>query len=96
MQVGFSKRALLAGLILWLGSALAAATADGPAISLGHSTVPLNGPWSFALGDDPRWASPTFDDGAWERVDLTSASRATFPAGTIAAIADTSATPGIA
>ncbi|WP_372784252.1 hypothetical protein [Phenylobacterium sp.] len=73
MQLGFSWRALLVGLIFWLGTALAAAASDGPAISLGHSTVPLNGPWTFALGDDPRWASPTFDDGAWERVDLTPA-----------------------
>ena len=73
MQVGFSWRALVVGLVLWLGSALAATAGDGPAISLGHATVPLNGPWSFALGDDPRWASPTFDDGAWERVDLTPA-----------------------
>lgn len=73
MQVGFSWRALLVGLILWLGSALAVAAADAPAISLGRSTVPLNGPWSFALGDDLRRASPTFDDAAWERVDLTPA-----------------------
>lgn len=40
-------------------------------ITLGHSTMPLNGPWRFHVGDDPRWASPDFDDAAWETVDLT-------------------------
>lgn len=29
------------------------------------------GPWKFHAGDDPRWAAPTFDDSAWENVDLT-------------------------
>ena len=73
MQVGFSWHALLVAIVFWLGSAVAAVAADGPAISLGHATVPLNGPWSFALGDDPRWATATFDDRAWEHVDLTPA-----------------------
>lgn len=27
--------------------------------------------WRFHAGDDPRWAQPTFDDRAWELVDLT-------------------------
>lgn len=40
-------------------------------IALGHSTVPLNGPWRFHVGDDPRWSSPDFDDSPWETVDLT-------------------------
>jgi len=35
-----------------------------------YSVVPLNGPWKFHTGDDPRWAAPTFDDSAWENVDL--------------------------
>jgi hypothetical protein len=73
MRVRFAWLGLLVGLFLWLGCGLAAAAADGPAISLGRSTVPLNGPWRFAVGDDPRWASPAFDDAAWERVDLTPA-----------------------
>lgn len=42
-------------------------------ITLGHSTAPLNGPWRFHVGDDPRWSSPDFDDSAWETVDLTPA-----------------------
>ena len=40
-------------------------------IDLGHSTLPLNGPWRFSVGDDLRWASPEFDDSHWESVDLT-------------------------
>ena len=42
-------------------------------ITLGHSTAPLNGPWRFHVGDDPRWSSPDFDDSSWETVDLTPA-----------------------
>ncbi|KLD63462.1 hypothetical protein Y882_11905 [Dyella japonica DSM 16301] len=45
-------------------------------IVLGHSTVPLNGPWRFHIGDDQRWSSPDFDDSAWETVDLTPAAGA--------------------
>jgi hypothetical protein len=32
--------------------------------------------WRFHAGDDPRWAQPTFDDRAWELVDLTAPSGA--------------------
>ncbi|RUL75218.1 glycoside hydrolase [Dyella choica] len=42
-------------------------------ITLGHSTVPLNGPWRFHVGDDARWSSADFDDSSWETVDLTPA-----------------------
>ncbi|HEU5458145.1 MAG TPA: SpoIIE family protein phosphatase [Terracidiphilus sp.] len=28
----------------------------------------LNGPWQFHLGDNPAWASPAFDDDAWEQL----------------------------
>ena len=31
----------------------------------------LDGPWRFHVGDDPRWASATADDSAWESVDMT-------------------------
>ncbi|WP_426270153.1 glycoside hydrolase family 2 [Dyella kyungheensis] len=47
--------------------------APDASIVLGHSTVPLNEPWRFRVGDDDRWASPDFDDGEWETVDLTPA-----------------------
>ena len=42
-------------------------------IQIGHSVVPLNGPWKFHTGDDPRWAETAFDDSSWESVDLTPA-----------------------
>lgn len=40
-------------------------------IVLGHSTVDLNGPWKFHIGDNPAWSDPKFDDSAWETVDIT-------------------------
>ena len=59
---------------LMIGSRIASAEpAQIARISLSHSTVPLNGPWRFHVGDDPRWSSPDFDDNAWETVDLTPA-----------------------
>lgn len=49
-----------------------AVTAQQPhSITLGQSVVPLNGPWKFHTGDDPRWAGPDWDDSDWEMVDLT-------------------------
>jgi len=30
----------------------------------------LSGPWRFHVGDDPRWADPTFDDSSWAQVRL--------------------------
>ncbi|NID15832.1 glycoside hydrolase [Luteibacter yeojuensis] len=47
--------------------------ADTGHLTLARSTAPLNGPWRFHLGDDPRWSSPAYDDSAWETVDLTPA-----------------------
>lgn len=63
--------ALVAGLLLTVG--LPAAAAAPVAIQLGHSVLPLNGPWKFAVGDDPRRADPAFDDATWGTVDLTPA-----------------------
>lgn len=40
-------------------------------IDIGRAIVPLEGPWRFHTGDDPRWANPDFDDSAWETADLT-------------------------
>ena len=45
--------------------------ASATRVTLGQSIVPLNGPWKFHVGDDPRWADPNFDDSQWETVDLT-------------------------
>jgi hypothetical protein len=36
--------------------------------ALGKGTVPLSGPWQFHAGDDPAWASPTFDSSGWEQL----------------------------
>jgi hypothetical protein len=35
-----------------------------------HGTIRLEGPWTFHTGDDPNWASPTFDDSKWDKVNL--------------------------
>jgi hypothetical protein len=58
--------------VLFVASALAPAAAV-TSVSLGRAAVPLEGPWRFHTGDDPRWSLPSFDDSAWETVDLTPA-----------------------
>jgi Stage II sporulation protein E (SpoIIE) len=35
---------------------------------LGQGQVKLNGFWQFHTGDEPRWASPSWDDSAWELI----------------------------
>ena len=35
---------------------------------LGKGTAPLDGPWQFHLGDNPAWASPSFDDAGWQQL----------------------------
>jgi hypothetical protein len=56
-----------------LSSGASAATTNPVVVTFGQSVVPLNGPWKFQTGDDPRWAEPSFDDSGWETVDLTPA-----------------------
>lgn len=53
--------------------------ANSVPVTLGQSVVALNGPWRFHIGDDPRWADPSFDDSNWETVDLTGTSQTTVP-----------------
>jgi len=36
--------------------------------ALGKGTFTLNGPWQFHPGDDPAWATPTFDSSDWEQL----------------------------
>jgi hypothetical protein len=56
-------------------------------INLGHSSLPLYGPWKFTVGDSPidlttgqpLWAESNFDDSHWENVDLTPASGSIDP-----------------
>jgi hypothetical protein len=38
---------------------------------LGQGAVALDGPWQFRTGDNPEWASPSFDDSAWEPIQIT-------------------------
>ena len=62
------------------------AAAPSPAASAPASTAPaaapppvlraivrLDGPWRFAIGDDPRWADPGYDDSAWPTIDVSQA-----------------------
>ena len=48
-------------------------------VTLGQSVVALNGPWKFHVGDDPRWADPSYDDSQWETVDLGPTPQTTVP-----------------
>jgi phosphoserine phosphatase RsbU/P len=47
----------------------AAQAANLPPVDL-RGVVSVDGPWSFQIGDDPRWADPDFDDSAWPKVML--------------------------
>ncbi|HTV05767.1 MAG TPA: SpoIIE family protein phosphatase [Acidobacteriaceae bacterium] len=39
---------------------------------LGRGSVQLGGPWQFHLGDEPLWASPSFDDSKWQTISTSS------------------------
>jgi len=59
----------LLGLVLAIdGSRTAQAAVDA---RLAPAEVSLTGPWQFRFGNNAQWASSQFDDGSWERVDLT-------------------------
>ena len=74
----------LAGSAAWSCAQAPPRHADETArVKLGQSTVALNGPWKFHIGDSPDdqaaqgagrriWAQPDFDDSKWETVDLSS------------------------
>ncbi|HTX75125.1 MAG TPA: SpoIIE family protein phosphatase [Terracidiphilus sp.] len=36
-----------------------------------RAVVRLDTPWRFAIGDDPRWADPAYDDSAWPTIDIS-------------------------
>jgi diguanylate cyclase (GGDEF)-like protein len=36
--------------------------------ALGNGAIALSGPWQFHAGDDPAWASPSFDSSGWEQL----------------------------
>lgn len=69
-------------LVILLGSLFSRAQPQSPAaapVSVGYSVFPLYGPWKLHIGDSPLdpathqplWAEPSFNDSAWETVDLT-------------------------
>jgi hypothetical protein len=76
--------AMLVVFTLWgigLRAARASASDVGTTqVTLGHSLVPLTGPWKFHIGDDAQWANPNFDDGDWEVVDLGAKKESIDPA----------------
>ncbi|MGC1871480.1 MAG: SpoIIE family protein phosphatase [Acidobacteriaceae bacterium] len=37
---------------------------------LGQGAISLDGPWQFHTGDNPEWASPSFDDSRWESIQV--------------------------
>jgi phosphoserine phosphatase RsbU/P len=37
---------------------------------LGRATVPVDGDWQFHEGDDLAWASPDYDDSAWQAIQV--------------------------
>jgi serine phosphatase RsbU (regulator of sigma subunit) len=39
---------------------------------VGKGAVPIDGSWQFHLGDDRRWADPSFNDSAWETIEVDS------------------------
>jgi hypothetical protein len=41
--------------------------------NLGRGSIQLGGPWQFHLGDNPLWASPSFDDSSWQTISTSSA-----------------------
>ncbi len=58
----------LRNLVLLLISCLMTGATVAQVVDLNAGRVPmaqLVGPWRFHVGDDPAWASPTFDDSSW-------------------------------
>ena len=37
---------------------------------VGKGAVPIDGSWQFHLGDNPRWANPSFDDSKWDTIEV--------------------------
>ena len=75
---GMSFPALMVVAILTAGSSMLRAQDPARAVvhpaptlavdGLGKGTTELNGPWQFHLGDDPAWASPTYNDAHWDQI----------------------------
>ncbi|MHB1937996.1 MAG: PP2C family protein-serine/threonine phosphatase [Acidobacteriaceae bacterium] len=74
-------RAKLAALAFLVAGALfaqqqaATPRATSPVLTvegLGQGAIPIDGTWKFHIGDNPAWASPSFDDSGWEPIKVTS------------------------
>ena len=63
--IGHSAFAQSSGIPVREAATGAAHPAAFSLISDREAVVSLDGLWRFHPGDDPRWASPTFDDSAW-------------------------------
>ena len=67
-----TARALLVAALLtsvFLIPSLASAAASVPQpLRFDGGAVTLDGPWQFHLGDNPAWASPSFNDSSWEQL----------------------------
>jgi hypothetical protein len=48
-----------------------ASASPAPVSAKVHATMELDGPWRFQVGDDPRWADPSFDDSAWPTATIS-------------------------
>src|ERR1035437_6701027 len=70
----------LASIGLRAANAATSDTTTTTDVTLGHSVVPLTGPWKFHIGDDAKWADPSFDDAGWEVVDLGAKKESIDPA----------------
>ena len=72
--LGLSAYALIAVVPFAAHAQVAAPSAQtAPALvieGLGRATATLGGPWQFHVGDDIRWAQPSYDDSAWERIGV--------------------------
>ena len=77
----FSRLFLRASLLLFVVSAAGQQPARSPARNpgpvldrtmvisgIGKGAAYIDGAWQFHVGDDPRWALPSFDDSAWEAI----------------------------
>jgi hypothetical protein len=53
------------------GTALVAAATNPPNVVREHSTIELDGPWRFQVGDDPRSADVNLNDSTWVSISIS-------------------------
>jgi hypothetical protein len=69
----FPARFTRAVFTMWMCTLLGAsahAATPSPLVldGLGRASLPVDGPWQFHEGDDLAWASPAYDDSAWQPI----------------------------